>query len=424
MNNDELVDQMVQRLGAEIKSLMADSQKGRIPVGSLEALVRERLWHFGAQAMGVLLEARDEVLAGQRPVKERPTRTIVTLFGPVDVARSRCTDGSYPLDEALGLQGRHGWTAAVQEAVSLLSCESGFGTVSGIMKRLLGLSISDARVQEVAEQAGQRAAQVLPRAPLPPEHDASGKTLVLSTDGCQAPQRDGWHEVKVGTVYTNESRVKTASGRGKVLSKEYLASLDGAQEWGRQRRSASELWKADNAKRVVFMGDRAPWIWNLAGEHFPQAIEIVDYFHAVEHLWDAGESLWGNRDTSAATKGWVRHNRRLLKRGRVDLVIGSMERGQTQRGPQLSDSAATTVRRNLDYFRTNRHRMQYDKYRRLKLPIGTGAVEGSCRFVVQSRFKKPGARWSQPGLRNMLALKLARLNSQWETLWPHLPLTG
>lgn len=424
MNNDELVDQMVQRLAGEIKRLLAESQGDRVPVAALEALVRQKLWHFGAQAVGVLLEARDGVLVGQRAVKERPTRTVVTLFGSVDVTRSRCTDGSYPLDEALGLEGRHGWTAAVQEAVSLLSCESGFGTVSDLMKRLFGLSISDSRVQEVAEQAGQRAADVLASAPVPEEHDATGKTLVMGTDGCQAPQRDGWHEVKVATVYTNESRAKTAGGRGKVLAKEYLASLDSAQGWGQKLRQVAESWKAQNAKRIVFMGDGAPWIWNLAEEHFPQAIEIVDYYHAVEHLWNAGEALWGNRDTSVATRGWVRHNRRLLKKGRADLVIAAMERGQQQRASHLSETAAATVRRNLDYFRTNRHRMQYDRYRRLKLPIGTGAVEGSCKFVVQSRFKKPGARWSEAGLRQMLALKLSRLNNRWETLWPHLRLTG
>jgi hypothetical protein len=424
MNNDELVDQMVLRLGREIKSLMTESQEGRVPVAALEAIVRQKLWHFGAQAMGVLLEARDEMLVGERSVKERPTRTVVTLFGPVDVTRSRCADGRYPLDEALGLQGRHGWTAGVQEAVSLLSCESGFGTVSDILKRLLGLGISIARVQEVAEQSGQRAAEILPSAPVPEDHEASGKTLVLATDGCQAPQRDGWHEVKVGTVYTNESRVKTAGGRGKVLTKEYRASLDPVQAWGQQFEQTAESWNVQKAKRVVVMGDGAPWIWNLAEEHFPQAIEIVDYYHAVEHLWDAGESLWGNRDTSAATKGWVRHNRRLLKKGRADLVIAAIERGQKQRAAGLPQTAAATVRRNLDYFRTNRHRMQYDRYRRLKLPIGTGAVEGSCKFVVQSRFKKPGARWSERGLRQMLDLKLARLNNQWETLWPHLRQTG
>jgi len=424
MNNDELVDEMVQRLGSEIKGLLAESQASRVAVGALELLVRQRLWHFGAQAMGVLLEASDAALVAGRSVHDRPTRTVVTLFGAVDVTRSRCVDGSYPLDEALGLHGQQGWTVSVQEAVSLLGCETGFQTVSDLMQRLLGLRISRTRAEKVAEQAGQRAAEVLESAPALQEHDASGKALVVATDGCQAPERDGWHEVKVGTVYTSESRAKTAGGRGKLLSKVYLASLDPAGAWGQQLRQAAGAWRVERAKRVVVMGDGAPWIWNLADEHFPGAVEIVDFYHAVEHLWTAGEALFGDREHSAATQGWVRHNRRQLRRGRADLVIASIQRGQAQASPTLSGERAAIVRRNLEYFRTNQRRMRYDQYRRWKLPIGTGAVEGSCKFVVQSRFKKAGARWSDPGLRQMLALKLARLNCQWETLWPHLRQAG
>jgi hypothetical protein len=290
------------------------------------------------------------------------------------------------------------------------------------MRRLLGLRISRTRAEKVAEQAGQRAAEVLESSPAPQEHDASGKAWVVATDGCQAPERDGWHEVKVATVYTSESRAKTAGGRGKLLSKAYLASLDPASAWGQRLRQAAQAWRVEKAKRVVVMGDGAPWIWNLADEHFPGAVEIVDFYHAVEHLWAAGEALFGDRERSAATQGWVRHNRRQLRRGRADLVITSIQRGQAR--PGLCGERAAIVRRNLEYFRTNQQRMRYDQYRRWRLPIGTGAVEGSCKFVVQSRFKKPGARWSDLGLRQMLALKLARLNGQWETLWPHRRLTG
>jgi len=424
MNNDELVDAMVQRLGAEIKSVMAQSRIGRVGAATLEALVRQKLWHFGAQAMGLLLEAQDAGLVGDRAVHDRPTRTIVTLFGDVDITRSRCTDGSYPLDEALQLQGRQGWTAAVQEAVSLLSCDSVFEMVSDLMERLLGVSISRTRAQEVAEQAGQLAGVMRRSAPAPEGHDASGKTLVLETDGCQAPFRDGWHEVKVGAIYLNESRAKTAGGRGKVLTKEYLGTVDPVAPWAQQFRQAAELWQVQKAKRVVVMGDGAPWIWNLADEQFPQALQIVDYYHAVEHLWATAEALWGDRETSAATQSWARRQGRQLKKGRADLVMAAIERARARPGLKLSQPAAITVRRNLEYFQTNRHRMQYDRYRRLKLAIGTGAVEGSCKFIVQSRFKKPGARWSKPGLTQMLDLKLSRLNRQWECLWPNLRLTG
>lgn len=423
MNKEELVDAMVQRMGRQLKSLLSSVCDGELPAAAIETVLRQKLFHFGAQAMGVLLEATDERLAADRAVHDRPTRTVVTLFGPVDISRSRCADGSYPLDRRLGLSGRQGWTAGVQEAVSLLSCEAAFETVSDLMARLLGLSISHERVRTVAEQAGERAVALQAEQPTGPGCDASGKTLVVATDGCQAPQRDGWREVKVATMYTNESRVKTAGGRGKVLSKSHLASLDASSSWGMQLRCASEGWGVSKAKRVVVMGDGAAWIWTMAEEHFPGAVEIVDYYHAMEHLWAVGEALWGNRDTTAV-RGWVRRYGRYLKRGRVDLVLEAMRRGWRRQLASLSAEAADTVRRNVEYFQTNRHRMAYGRFRRMRLPIGTGAVEGGCKFVVQSRFKKPGARWTEPGLRKMLALKVVRLNGWWQDLWPNLRIAA
>ena len=204
------------------------------------------------------------------------------------------------------------------------------------------------------------------------------------------------------------------------MSKEYLASLSDAEGFGRELWQRASAWEVERARRVVVMGDGAPWIWNLAAEHFPGAVEIVDFYHAVEHLWTAAEAVWGDRERSEATRGWVRHYRRRLKEGRVDLVIDAVARAPARRASPLSAEAAAVVRRNVDYFRTNRERMRYDRYRARKLPIGTGMVEGSCKFVVQSRFKRPGSRWSPEGLARMLALKLMRLNHHWDRLWPHL----
>jgi len=425
MNNDVLLDQMVQRLGAELKSVLEQVAAGTVVPAVIERMIRQQLWQFGAQAMGVMLESADAAAVAGRPVKDRRTRTVVTLFGPVDITRSRCRDGSYPLDEAVGLQGRHGWTTAVQESVSLVSCECGFERTGEFMQSLLGLDIHPPSVQQMAQSAGERVA-ALPE--VSPPQTAAGGTLVMAVDGCQAPQRDGWHEVKVATIYTNESRVRSPDrtrkgrkqkGRGRILHKEYHATLEKAEAFGLQVRRRAEAWEVDKARRVVMMGDGAPWIWTLTADHFPGAVEIVDFYHATEHLWQAGEALFGDRARSVATRSWVRHNRRKLRRGRGDLVLASLQRNQ-ERASSLSAERADVVRRNVEYFRTNLHRMRYAQFRRWRLPIGTGAVEGSCRFVVQSRFKRPGARWSEPGLRHMLALKLAHINHHWETLWPHL----
>ena len=331
MCEEQLLDEIIQRLGAEVKGLYAKVAEGRVSAATVETLVRQRLWHFGAQVTGVLLQALDGQLAAHRPVHDRRTRTVVTLFGPVDVTRSRLKDGTYPLDDALGLIGRHAWTASVQEAVSLVSCECSFETTGDLLESLLGLSIRAPSVKALVEEAGRRAAPLVADAPPtasaaenPDLRGAAGQTLIVATDGCQAPQRDGWHEVKVATLYTQETRCRTAAGRGKVLRKEYLASLSDAEGFGRELWQRASTWEVERAKRVVVMGDGAPWIWNLAAEHFPGATEIVDFYHAVEHLWTAAEAVWGDRERSEATRGWVRHYRRRLKEGRVDLVIEAL----------------------------------------------------------------------------------------------------
>jgi len=441
MNTNELVEAMVQRLGTELKGLLEQVQGGQLPASAVETVVRQKVWHFGGQAVAVLLEALDQKLVESRPVHDRRTRTVVTLFGPIDVSRSRCQDGRYPMDEALGLVGQQGWTVAVQEAVCLLSCECSFETSSDLMERLLGLSISAPSIQQISQQAGQRASALracvaLRRAgvnvgeeqpdlqtsvnSVEPKPRLMGQTLVVGIDGCQAPRRDGWHEVKVATVYRNESRCRKASGRGRVLEKQYVASVEKAEGFGRRLWEVALTWGIEQVHRVVCMGDGAVWIWNLVAEHFPGAIEIVDFYHALEHLWQVGEALWGDRGRSEQTRGWVHHYRKQLRRGRVDLVIAAIERGQERLKDELSAEGRDIVRRNLEYFRANRGRMEYARYRRMGLSIGTGIVEGSCKFVVQSRFKRPGSRWSEDGLRWLLALKLMRLNNRWESLWPHL----
>ena len=417
MKDEELIDQMVLRLGNELKRVLAEVRGGQIPPTALEQVIRQGLWHVGAQALGVLYEALDRKLTAQRPIHDRRTRTVVSLFGAVDIGRARCRQGEgwhYPLDEALGLQGNRGWTVGVQEAVSLLGCEAGFETVCDLMARLFGLSLTAPTAQELAESAGQRAADLPPAAP----NDTVPDTLIVAADGCQAPQRDGWHEVKMATIYTQQSRGRTAGNRGFLRQKQYVASLEDSKGFGTLLELQAQAWQVHKSRRVVLMGDGAAWIWNLSEMHFPQAIEIVDFYHAVEHLWDAGEALWGNRDTSAATRSWVRRYRRRLKEGRVDLIMAGLERGQSQLAGRLGAGAAKTVALNLEYFRRNAWRMRYGRFRQMNLPIGTGAVEGACKHVVQSRFKRAGTRWSPEGLRRMLALKVLRLNEQWERLWP------
>jgi hypothetical protein len=413
-----LFTQILSRLAEELKWLGASVAAGKVGAGAVESQVQALLRETGREAAGVLLEAADTALCQNQKLHDRRTRTILTLFGPVDMTRGRTTDGHYPLDEALGLLGRHAWTQAVQEAASLLACEKGFASAGDLLLRLLGLNLSAPAVQQMAESAGARAALIQPQPPVPPAPStAPPQTFILAVDGCLAPERDGWHEVKLACGYAHGHRARTASGRGKLLHKDYLATLEDAQAFGKELFDLAQRHQVGEGTRLVAMGDGAAWIWNLFALHFPGAIEIVDFYHAAEHLWATGEALYGDRSTSAATRSWVRYYLHHLRHGRVDLVIGAIARGQAGH-PGRSPEHATVVRRNREYFTTNRQRMRYALFKRWRLPIGTGAVEGACKFVVQSRFKLPGCRWSNAGLTQMLALKQLRLNNRWHELWP------
>jgi hypothetical protein len=421
MNDTELIDKMVQRLGVELKGVLSKVHEGDIAAGSVEGVLRQELWHVGNQALGVILEAMDRQLTSDRPVYDHRTRTVVSLFGPLDICRGRChQDGQwqYPLDEVMGLWGHHSWTVGLRETVSLLSCDSSFENVSDLMDRLFGLPISAPSVQKIAENAGSRALEMPDDDPA--VVDRPPDTLIVATDGCMAPRRDGWHEVKVATIYPKSSRCVGPKGRRRLTDKEYYASSDPAGQFGDALWERTRRWGSDHCDRVVVMGDGARWIWNLADLHFPGAIEIVDVYHAAEHLWTVGEALWGDRQTSPATRSWSRRYCKYLKAGRLDLVLRAIQRARRSRSDRLTAKDRKIITQNLAYFERNAHRMRYGRFRQMKLPIGTGAVEGSCRFVVQSRLKRPGARWSPTGLDNMLALKLARLNNRWEQIWPHL----
>jgi hypothetical protein len=228
--------------------------------------------------------------------------------------------------------------------------------------------------------------------------------LVVETDGVQVRFRDGWHEAKVGVVGGwDERRLEGAS---------YVAARAESAAFGplllaeAARRGALEIvrWEGDIAgptlavlPEAIVVGDGAPWIWNLAGDHFGARTEIVDFYHAAEHLTTIAAALFGPTAPHAAV--WARRARHLLR-----------DRGPRRLLPHLArarppDAAATDVlRRELGYFRTNAARMDYPAFRARGLLIGSGAVESAAKHVVQQRMKRAGMRWGDVGGQALLAL--------------------
>ena len=161
------------------------------------------------------------------------------------------------------------------------------------------------------------------------------------------------------------------------------------------------------AARQVALADRAEWIWKQTELHFPGALQVIDWYHATEHLGQVAHAVFG--EEAPPVKPWVESRESELWEGQVEAVLEALGRLRP-RAPAARDA----VRRNRDYFSRHRERMRYHRFRQQGLFIGSGVVEGgTCKHVV-GRLKKAGMRWSPEGARRILNLRLCILNDQWE----------
>lgn len=174
-----------------------------------------------------------------------------------------------------------------------------------------------------------------------------------------------------------------------------------------------EAWKRgwSRAEKKVVMGDGAEWIWNLAVQLFPGAIQIVDLYHARQHLWDVARCLYPN--DSVGQKAWMKvHQKRLLDKGKIEKLIEAL------RAIRSSNSeVAQKIRTEADYFRRNAERMRYPKFRKQHLFVGSGVIEAGCKTVIGPRLKQSGMFWTVRGANAILALRCSHLNGRFEDYW-------
>jgi hypothetical protein len=229
--------------------------------------------------------------------------------------------------------------------------------------------------------------------------------LVVEADGVMVPYRDGWHEMKIGLVGGQVD--------GKLTAVSYVAQRASPDQFGPRllaeaaRRGALEVvgWEGSPLRprlallpEVAVLGDGAPWIWNLAAEHFGKRVEIVDFYHASEHGWTVANALYGQG--SALAKVWAEARANELRDQGAAPVQAALAAAHAP-----TPAAQEVLRRERGYFRTNAARMDYPTFREAGLPIGSGAVESSAGHLAQQRLKRSGARWSEPGAQHVINVR-------------------
>jgi hypothetical protein len=356
---------------------------------------------------------------GQRSQSQQwRQRTLKTVCGSITFERpwfvcDHCQHNFSTVDTTLALESRARLSEGVRQWIIGLGASTSFAEAAYWLETLTGLSVSAESIRQHTECRGQQfeAAQQLAservketHAPAEPLDPAPGM-LVVETDGVQVRYLDGWHEVKLGLVAGQED--------GALAAPSYIAARESVDAFGSRllaeaaRRGAMEVvaWEGSVTqpglavlREVVVLGDGAPWIWNLAAEHFGERTEIIDFYHASEHVWKVAKALHG--EGTEAAKTWAGERiAELLQEGAAPVQKALAEaQGETV-------EATEVLRVERGYFGRNAARMDYPTYRALGLPIGSGAVESSAKYLVQQRMKRPGARWSEFGAQGVLNVR-------------------
>lgn len=240
---------------------------------------------------------------------------------------------------------------------------------------------------------------------LPVERPATAPdAVVITMDGALERTHQGWKEVKLGAVYDLVSRgASGASAVREVGTVTYTATLATAQTFARQLAAVARRRGLGWAKQVVVLGDGAKWIWKLADRRFARAVQIVDWYHAREHLWALAQLLYGESTVAAWT--WLETLAGVLWTAHatddVAVLAVAADEAWTTPHKDLPDGVPRRTRarrREVDkavaYFTTNASRMHYGAFRAADLPVGSGVIEGGCQSVLHVRLKRPGACWT------------------------------
>jgi hypothetical protein len=369
--------------------------------------------------------------------RELRAKPLLTAVGRVEVSRpyylcAHCHTGQFPADVELDIENAEA-SPGVRRMHALVGQEAPFDHGREQMKVLAGLEVTTKAVERTAEMIGgdiarkeqeeiQRAIQLdLPIVigePVPilyVQMDGTGVPVVKKETEKRKGKTEGQpshtREAKLGCVFTQTAWDEEGFALRDPDSTTYTGAIETAEEFG--RRLYVEAWKRgwSRAQKKVVIGDGAEWIWNLAPDHFPGAIQLVDLYHARQHLWELVRKLYPNDD--GQQKAWMKvHQKRLLDKGKIEKLVTSIRSLSSD-----NSEVCEKIRTEADYFERNADRMRYPKFRRQHLFVGSGVIEAGCKTVVGSRLKRSGMFWTVRGANAILALRCCHLNGRFEDYW-------
>jgi hypothetical protein len=421
-------------------------QSGLLEMEATEMMVRSAMHQAGATVLTKLLQFPSPA-AEQRIVacscghsahyRELRSKPVLTVVGLVNVSRPyylcrHCHAGQFPADVELDIENRE-FSPGVRRMQAVVGQDAPFDHGRQQMKLLADLEVTTKAVERTAEAIGediaardqaeiQRAVQLdLPMVvgePIPILHvqmDGTGVPVVkketVGRQGKIEGQPAHTREAKLGCIFTQTTWDAEGFALRDPGSTTYVGAIETAQEFGLRLylEACKRGWS--RAEKKVVIGDGAEWIWNIADQHFPGAIQIVDLYHARQHLWELARKLFPNQQ--AEQQRWmIVHKDGLLDEGKIEDLVASL-RSIDSSNPELAEK----IRIEADYFEKNTGRMRYPEFRAQHLFVGSGVIEAGCKAIIGSRCKQSGMFWTVRGANAILALRCCYFNGRFEDYW-------
>lgn len=439
--------EITRELDTLLPRIFAERRKaGELDIEAVELAFRTALHSAGAAGLTELLRQPGPVqtsvpcaCGSQARYKDMRLKPILSVLGPAQMLRayywcSRCRQGQFPADIARDIENTE-FSPGVRRMLALVGSEcSSFNHGRQQMELLADLEVTAKAVERVTEAIGsdiarrqqetiQQAMQLeLPVAVGEPiqkiyvQMDGTGLPMVAKeTEGRSGKGADGrahTREAKLGCVFTQTATDDQGRPVRDDGSTTYTGAIETAAEFSRRIYTEAHQRGWSRAEVKVVMGDGADWIWNICEEQFPGAIQIVDLYHARQHLWDLGGKLHPNDEKSK--RRWVMAHQHFLDDGKIEKLAAKL-RSLSPQNPEL----AAAVRIEANYFERNAERMRYPRFRKQNLFVGSGVIEAGCKTVMGSRLKRSGMFWTVRGANAVIALRCCRHSRQFDDYWEH-----
>jgi hypothetical protein len=425
----------------------AARRDGQLALGAAEFEVRAAMHKVGSVLLEQLLNADHGGHSGPRTpcghghqaeFIDYRTKQVQTILGPVQVRRAYycCTQcplhggrGLIPKDQELDVVGTS-FSPGLRRLMARVGAQEAFAMARQDLAELAGVVVPTKAVERISEAVGAtaEAANQVERVAL---HTGQGLPIAAATrlyvemDGTGVPAvphdtqgRVGkapdamakTREAKLGCVFTQTSFDAEGWPVRDPESTTYVGAIETAEEFGPRLHAEAVRRGCTSATTVIVLGDGAPWIWHRAAADFPGAVQIVDLYHARDHLEAVGRLAFGS--ASETGKAWVAARRDELDDGDVEIIV--REIGQLARRHR---KVRQQLRKEAEYFDTNKLRMCYKHFRARGFFVGSGVVEAGCKTLIGHRLKQSGMRWTVAGANAIIALRCRLLGNRWENLW-------